>query len=149
MVKNASCHRKQLAEGSIFAIRYIWKMTRFRVENADPNVTLIAIFSAGVSRIRMGSFEPIRHRMCTAYGKEVGQKKSTQNEISAGFRLGKSRKSRSGFTFFDRSFCLFWETTMGARGEKTDSENISHSLRKVVRKGVFFTHFLHHGSRHV
>jgi hypothetical protein len=110
--------------GSICYIEHFQIRTRFRVENADPNVTLIAIFSAGVSRIRMGSFDPIRNRMCTAYGKEVGQKKSTHNEISVGFRSGKPRKSRSGFTFFDRSFCLFWETTMGARGEKTTSENI-------------------------
>ena len=76
--------------------------------------------------------------MCTPYGKEIGQKKSTHDEISASFRSGKPRKSRSGLTFFDRSFCPFWETTMGARGDKTDSENISHSLIKVVRQGGVF-----------
>jgi hypothetical protein len=53
-------------------------------------VTLVAVFSACVSPIRMGSFAPIRHPRCTLYGKEIGQKKSTQNEISASFRLWKS-----------------------------------------------------------
>jgi hypothetical protein len=51
-------------------------------------------------------------------------------------------KSRSGLTFFDRSFCLFWETRVGVLGPKTALENISHSQRKVVRQeGYFSTYF--------
>jgi len=137
------------AIGSIWYIEHFRIRTCFRVENGDPNVTLIDIFSAGVGPIRMSSFVPIWHRGCTVRRKEVGQKKSAHHEISEGSRSGKSRKSRHVLTFFDRSFCLFWETIMGPRGEKTASENIPHSLRKVVRQGLFFTHFWHHGSRHV
>jgi hypothetical protein len=35
-------------------------------------VTLVAVFSACVSRIRMASFAPIWNRRCTVYAKETG-----------------------------------------------------------------------------
>jgi len=74
--------------GSIRAIEHFLIGTRFGVENVDPSVTLIDVFSACVGPIRMRSFVPIWHRVCTGYGKGTGQKKSTHREISVGNRLG-------------------------------------------------------------
>ena len=105
-------------------------------------VTLGAVFSVCVGPIRMPSFVPIRNRVCTIYGKKISQKKSTHNEILTCSRSGKYRKYLYVLTFFDRRFFPFWDTPMGARGEKTSSENIPHTARNQplgLRLGLAFT----------
>jgi hypothetical protein len=61
---------------------------RFGVDNANPSVTLIDVFSACVGPARVGSFARAWHRGGAGYGKGIGQRKSTHREFSAGNRLG-------------------------------------------------------------
>jgi hypothetical protein len=80
-------HTHEHIRGSIRVTEHFPIRTRFGVENDDPSVTLIDVFSACVSPVRMGSFVQIWHRMGSGYGKGFVQKKSTHAEISAGNRL--------------------------------------------------------------
>jgi hypothetical protein len=85
-----------------------------------------------VSQIRMGSFDPIRHRRFTIYGKEFGQRKSTHVEFSKSGSHARARKTR----------CVLVRSESGLRF-RYHPIGIPYMEKKPVKKSQAITSFLH------
>jgi hypothetical protein len=97
-----------------------------------------------VSPIRSGSFPPIWHRRCTAYGKEFGQKKSTQNEISSGYLIREVSEISIWVDFFRLKFLPFLGDHHGCTGGKYRfGKYFTQPEKSGPTGGVFFDQLSH------
>ena len=101
--------------------RYFWRSRNPNLEN----ISLCVDFFWPIS------FPYMVHPRCHIRAKGIAQKKSTHRDIFEEVVTLIWKISFDVLTFFDRSYCLFWETTI-----RTWGENFSKIFERHIQRGM-------------